>query len=214
MSVMNSPYLAKIFTDEINASTIKTIVECGARDCVDTLQLFEYYQPEQIFAFECNPESIPTCVNNIQNTTIQLIPLAACDVCNVVEFYPTDMDASTDKNIGASSLLFHRDQKQYIQKKILVQGVTLRVFMQQMRLPGIDLLCLDLQGAEYNAIIGLADRFKDVRYIISEMNYKSFYHNDMLARDFEIMLKWRGFIKAAEVSYGEFGDALFINTKM
>lgn len=209
-----SPYLAKAFTDKIDRETVKTIIECGARDCLDTLQLLEYYRPDDIFAFECNPESIPICEKNIQDTKIQLIKLAVCDTCGMVDFYPTDMEASNDKNIGASSLLFHRDQDQYIQKKVLVQGITLKAFMGLPGFTKIDLLCMDLQGAEYNAIIGLAERYKDVRYIISEVNYKSFYHNDMLAKDFEIMLKWRGFSKAAEVSYGDFGDALFINTKI
>jgi FkbM family methyltransferase len=208
---MTSPYLSKIFVKNIDANSIKTIVECGSRDCLDAKQLNRYYNPERIYAFECNPESMPICRFNVINTKIQIIQKAVCDKDEMVIFYPTDMEMSNDKNIGASSLLWHRDQDQYIQKKIIVQGIRLDSFMDAESIDKIDLLCFDLQGAEHLAIEGLGKRIKDVHYIISEVSYKSFYHNDVLFTDFEKILIGKGFRRVADQPYGEFGDCLFIN---
>ena len=213
MLVIDSSYLSEKFTDKIVDITIKTIVECGSRDCLDAKQLDRYYVPDRIYSFECNPESIGICKHNANGTQIQVIEKAVCDKDELVDFYPTDMQASNDKNIGASSLLWHRDQDQYIQKKIKVHGIRLDTFMEAENIDKIDLLCFDLQGAEYFAILGLGERIHDVHYIISEVAYKSFYHEDMLIQDFEVFLKLRGFKKIAENPYSGFGDALFVNER-
>jgi FkbM family methyltransferase len=192
---MASSYLNKLFTRVLFTRGIKTIVECGSRDCLDAVEMNTFYNPDIIYSFECNPESIPVCQETIKDiNNIKLIQNAVCAVNDVVPFYATDMQKSTDKNIGASSLLLHRDNVDcFIQKKIEVQGIRLDTFMEQEKIKKIDLLCFDLQGAEYLAIEGLGDRIKDVRYIISEISFESYYHDDMIIKRFKKLLEDKGF---------------------
>ena len=116
-----STYTHQQFTNCIKYQ-IKKIIECGSRDCLDAIIMNEYYKPEIIYSFECNPESILVCEKNIISyENIKLIKKAVSNNNGIIDFYATDMDKSNDKNIGASSALFHRDNKEnYIQKKILV----------------------------------------------------------------------------------------------
>jgi FkbM family methyltransferase len=192
---MNSTYLAPIFTRRIDRTSIKTIFECGSRDGLDAIEMLKYYQPDIIYSFECNPESVKVCEKNLEGyKNIKLVPKAVCNENEEVDFYATDMERSNDKNIGASSLLFHKDNEyDYIQKRILVEGVRLDTFMEQNKVGEIDLLCLDLQGAELLALEGLGKRIKDVRYIISEVSISSYYWDDILMTEFNSWLKRKGF---------------------
>ena len=53
-SVYTRPHFASLLGDR----TLSTIVECGARDCADSVQLLETYRPDRVFALECNPECL------------------------------------------------------------------------------------------------------------------------------------------------------------
>lgn len=192
---MESTYLQSEFRSRIDRQSIRTIVECGSRDCLDALALKTFYSPEQVFAFECNPESIVVCEANLV-PGITLVPKAVSNYTGVADFYATDMDLSKDKNIGASSLLVHCElgTKEYIQKKIQVECIRLDEFMASENIDTIDLLCMDLQGAEPLALEGLGERIKDVRYIIAETSKRHFYQGDMLVNDFTNLLNKKGFM--------------------
>jgi len=212
-------YLEHTFVKHIDQKSINTIVECGSRDCLDAIAMNEFFVPDIIYAFECNPESIYVCKENISGIkNIKLITKAVHRNNGKVPFFPTDMDASKDKNIGASSLLWHRDnEKEYIQKRIEVECLRLDTFMEKYNVPRIDLLCMDLQGAEFLAIEGLGTRSKDVHYIITEVSFQSYYLGDRSAKDISRMLEHRGFVFAScnqnMNKHSGFGDALFINKR-
>jgi FkbM family methyltransferase len=210
-------YLNKIFTNRIQKSSINTIMECGSRDGLDAIELNNFYHPERIYSFECNPESILVCEENVKEYgNIKLVKKAVYKNNGLVDFYPTDMDKSIDKNIGASSLLFHRDNKtSFFQRKIQVEAIRLDTFMKDENILKIDLLCLDLQGAEHFAIEGLGKRIKDVHYIISEVSFSSFYHGDQSFKKIIDILKQKDFTIMAcdtrRINGPGFGNALFSN---
>lgn len=189
-----SVYILERFSN-LMYGQLHVIVECGSRDCLDAIQMEGYYTPDIIYSFECNPESIPVCESNIRIfDNIKLIPKAVYNEDTMVKFYSVDMERSVDKNIGASSLLKLRDRSGGIlQNEIEVEGIRLDTFMKQEGIKKIDLLCMDLQGAEHIAIEGLGDKLKYVHYIISEVSSLSFYHGDMLEVNFIKFMKDRGF---------------------
>ena len=210
---MNSAYLNKRFTDLIDRNSIKTVIECGSRDCLDAILLCGYYQPDVIYSFECNPESIVVCKEYLNGfNRIKLIEKAVCNVNGVVDFYATDMERSFDKNIGASSLLVHRgDNKHYVQKKIQVKSTRLDTFMEENSIPKVDLICMDLQGAEYMALEGLGERIKDVRFMILEVLFRTYYHNDRLYKEITAFIQSKGFKMIARDAKLGFGNALYYN---
>lgn len=192
---MNSPYLNERFRGRIKKHLVKTIIECGSRDGDDTVALYEYYKPQKMFAFECNPESIVNCRERLKKyPEITLVEKAVCNRSGKVKFYATDMERSIDKNIGASSLLYHRDNKvEFFQKEIEVNAIRLDAFMAMNKIRQVDLLCLDIQGAEMLAFEGLGARFRDVRYIITEVSFERFYEGDCLFKDMRGYLHTKGF---------------------
>jgi FkbM family methyltransferase len=205
-------YINNIFTKHIT-DKIDIIFECGSRDAIDSLKMFDFYQPKKIFCFECNPDSVNVCKETIgENNNIILVDKAVSNNDGEIDFYVTDMDKSIDKNIGASSALLHLDNKEsFFQKKITVNSITLKTFMEENNINNIDLLCLDLQGYEKIALEGLGDKIKNVKYIISEYANRSFYSGDILLEDYQTFLTSLGFDLIEVNNYGDFGDALFKN---
>jgi len=183
--MVESSYLNKRFLCRINKDRVRVIAECGSRDGLDAIALYKYYYPAKVYVFECNPEAIPLCRKNLKGyPDIELVEKAVYDRNGMVDFYATDMERSVDKNIGASSLLWHRDNEvEFFQKKIQVEAIRLDTFMQQEGLNKIDLICMDLQGAELSALDGMGTKISKTSYIITEIVFEHFYKGDYLFGD-------------------------------
>lgn len=61
-------YLDTVFTDKINKNEVSTIFELGSRDLVDANKLSKFYN-SVVFAFECNPDCLKICEENILKFT-------------------------------------------------------------------------------------------------------------------------------------------------
>jgi len=224
------------FINNIDINNIKTIFELGSRDLIDAIKLTDYFVHSKIYAFECNPDCLIECHKNIYNLNddkkkrIFLIKKAISINNGNVLFYPFDLQKYN--NMGASSMLKinfslrdTRDpdyNKTNVQKEITVDGIRLDTFMNENNIENIDLLCIDLQGYELNAIKSLGDHLQNVKYIISECSIKSTYVNGSSFEELNDYLNNHNFKYVLSNKFGynfpdlslsgfsEF-DALFIN---
>jgi FkbM family methyltransferase len=181
-------YLDNIFVNNIDKNKINTIFELGSRDLLDAIKLFNYYNCK-IYSFECNPDCLVECNKNLleSNDTIkkniQLIDKAVSITNNDIFFYPFDL--TKYDNMGSSSLLKitfkNRNiddpdyNKENPQTEITVKGIRLDTFMFNNNISNIDLLCIDLQGYELNALKSLDNNLYNVKYIIVECSISNTY---------------------------------------
>ena len=175
----------------IDNNLIKTIFELGSRDLIDAIKLLDYFKDSKVYSFECNPDCLIECHNNIekldeiQKKRLILIDKAVSIYNNNVSFYPFDLQKYN--NMGASSMLkidFSNRNKndpdyniENPQKEIIVNGIRLDTFIDENYIENIDLLCIDLQGYELNAIKSLGNHLYKVKYIITECSITSTYIN-------------------------------------
>ena len=164
-------YLNPEFTNLIDKDRIKTIVEVGSRDCLDAIDLAEFYKDSEVFCFECNPETINQCFVNLQ--------VAPFQTRSRIYFFPFGVGSKEEtrffykwkdkRNPGASSFL-SRKKDTYNQEQTAeeVQIKRLDDILVQRGVTKIDLLCLDIQGFELEALRGLGDLLRQVTYIITE----------------------------------------------
>jgi FkbM family methyltransferase len=224
------------FINKINKSQIKIIFELGSRDLIDAIKLLNYYNCK-VYAFECNPDCLIECNKNLLNLhnntqeKICLIDKAVSLIDNdEVLFYPFDL--SKYNNMGSSSMLKidfsmrNKDDPDYNrenpQKEIKVKGIRLDTFMNENDIKHIDLLCIDLQGYELNAIKSLGTHLHQVKYIITECSIVNTYSGGASFTDLNNYLNNYNFIYSSSNRFGnnfpdlnlkgfsEF-DALFIN---
>ena len=196
-------YLESIFLENINKSAVKTIFELGSRDLLDAHKLQDHYDCK-VYAFECNPDCLAVCENvaeTFSNNNIVLVKKAVSSTNGPVLFYPFDL--TQYNNMGASSLLKinfdNRDTKDPDYKRpspqteIVVDGIRLDTFMEQTQIDNVDMLCIDLQGYELNAIQSMGTRLDHVKYIITECSIQSTYTGGTKFIELENYLKTVGF---------------------
>jgi len=211
--------IAKKFLSE----DISIIFEIGARYCIDTLGINKLLPKAKIFTFECNPRTLPVCrkaVKNIKNIT--LIEKAVSDKIGKVKFYPTNPDKTitTHKNgnPGASSLFTVSSKYPtdvIIQDEIEVESITLKSFLIQNDIKGIDLLWMDIQGSELMALLGLGNYLPKVKLIHTEIEFIEMYEGQPLYKDVKRFLnKMNFFLYDFTYISPYFGDAIFLNSKI
>jgi FkbM family methyltransferase len=205
------------FFSLIDSNKIKTIFELGSRDLIDAIKLLDYFKDIKVYAFECNPDCLIQCHNNIhkldeiQKKRLILVDKAVSINDGKISFYPFDLDKYN--NMGASSMLKidfsvrNKDDPDYNrenpQKEIIVDGIRLDTFIDENYIENIDLLCIDLQGYELNAIKSLGNHLHKVKYIITECSIMSTYTNGATFNELNDYLTTYNF---KYVSSNKFGD--------
>ena len=224
------------FNGDIDRTKVKTIFELGSRDLIDATKLIERYDSAICYSFECNPDCLIECRKNAgkfnedQNNRIILVENAVSIDNKKTTFLPFDL--SIYNNMGASSMLeidFSMRSKEdpdygigRVQNEIEVDGVRIDTYMEKNNIQNIDLLCMDLQGYELQAIKSLGGKIETVKYIITECSIQSTYKGGANFYDLNAYLEKRGFRYNNSNKFGysfpnlqatgfsEF-DALFIN---
>lgn len=227
-----------LFNNYINKEKINVIFELGSRDLIDAIKLLDYYDKSTIYSFECNPDCLIECEKLLRNLNdkyknrLSLIKKAVSLNDNIVSFYPFDLNKYN--NMGASSMLkinfknrdindpdYNLENPQY---EIKVDGIRLDTFAKNNNISNIDLLCIDLQGYELNAIKSLGELLHNVKYIITECSIDNTYENGCNYKELEEYLNKYNFKYVCSDNFGtnypnlslkgfsEF-NALFVNSK-
>lgn len=199
---------------------VRSVVEVGARDCRETLGFRALYRDARIYAFECNPATLPLCRERVAGQPgITLVERAVSDRAGRLRFYPIDPAATPAGryNPGASSLLRASgayEHEDYVQTEIEVEAVTLEGFMREAGLEDIDLLWMDIQGAELAALRGLGERIAAVKLIHLEAEFVEIYAGQPLFPEVRSFLEAHGFrFIGFTIWAAHSADAVFANTR-
>jgi len=207
------------FAKENLSQNINTIFELGARDCSETLEFNKIFPSSHIYTFECNKNTLPICrkrTRNIKNIT--LIEKAVSDKNSNVKFFPINKELTEttweDGNQGASSL-FQASGKypveNYVQDEITVKSTRLDTVIKKNGIKSVDLLWMDIQGAELLALKGLGSEIHKVKIIHTEVEFFEIYKDQPLFKDIKRYLNRKGYLLASFTNFGEYsGDAIFI----
>jgi len=196
------------FLQHINVDQIRTVCELGSRDGLDAIHLSNHFDAE-VVAWECNPPAIELCRENIgDNDRVTLVDKACWSHAKTLIFYPV-----TNGNIGASSAFQFNNEyphEELEQSQIEVEAVRVDDWWEANRSDSIDLLAMDLQGAELEALKGMGNLLNDVKYIITEGQHNLVYHDTPLITEIESYLAQFGFVKMYQVNHNEwFGDFVY-----
>jgi len=193
-------------------SNINVILEIGSRDARQSIEFSNIFPTAKIYAFECNPPSIKACIKNAKNyKNIEVVPKAVFNKNGKMKFYPVTT------NIGASSLFriteqYSRDFN-YPQEEITVDAIRIDTWAKEKGIKKIDLIWIDLQGAEYEAFEGMGEFLPYIRAIYTEVEYQSLYKGQKLLKDILKLLNKNGFsmIRNTPMRTNWWGNAIFVN---
>ncbi len=197
----------------------KIIFEMGANDCSDTIAFSNIFPTAHVYAFECNPTTLPICKNKIRDKkNITLTEKAVTEKEGSIKFFKTVGNGTSDGNInhGASSIFeANKDIGKYNQEQIVVQATTIKRVCVDNNINQIDLLWMDMQGSELNALKGAGDFIKNIKVINTEVEFFFEYKDQPLFKDVKKYLNKNGFRLYTFSTMGKIaGDAVFINTNI
>ena len=168
------------------------IFDVGSRDCVQSIEFYNMFPNSKIYAFECNPNTLNICRKNIEpySDRITLIEGAVCDYDGEIKFYPINQDKTLtswkDGNPGASSLFVSNGQytvEKYVQDEITTNCHRLDTIMKKYNIEQVDIIWMDLQGAELLAFKGLGTYLDNVKYIHTEVSHKEMYTGQVMFKE-------------------------------
>ena len=178
------------------------IFDVGSRDCVQSIEFYNTFPNSKIYAFECNPNTLSICKQNIQKyfDRITLIEGAVCDYNGEITFYPINQKQTTttwmDGNPGASSIFKSNgtyNVEHYVQDEIKTNCHRLDTIIETHSIKGPDIIWMDLQGAELLALQGLGAYMNRVSYIHTEVSYKEMYTGQVMFNELNTFILNSGF---------------------
>ena len=198
---------------------VRTVFDVGARDCEESRQFTRAFPEARVYAFECNPATLPACrAVALAEPRILLTEQAVSSRAGTTRFYPIDQQRTVtgapDGNPGASSLFRATGayaEEQYVQCEIEVGTLRLDEFMQVHGVQSVDILWMDVQGAEALVLEGLGARLRDVRCVHMEVEFSAIYKDQVLFGDVDPYLARHGFRLLGFTSYSRYAaDALYV----
>jgi FkbM family methyltransferase len=203
----------------LEASAVKTVFDVGARDCGESADFARAYPAATVYAFECNPATLPKCrAVAAAEPRVRLTERAATDVDGPLSFFPIDLQRSEGGtpggNHGASSMFEATGaypEEKYVQNRIDVEGIRLDGFCAAHGIERIDVLWMDVQGAEQKVLDGLGAVVGRVSFIHMEVEFFEIYKGQALFPSVDAFLRGRGFTLAGFTSYSQYAaDALYV----
>jgi len=181
---------------------IKVILDLGCREGFQTIELSKAYPQARIFGFECNPVSLAKARNNTRGlNNVTIIGKAVHHIDDRCKFYPINTLATVsryrDGNPGASSLFVASGQydqvEKYVQDEIEVEATRLDTWARENGIDRVDLVWMDLQGAELFALMGMGNLLGSVKAICTEACLVEIYREQALLPELHQFLIDRSF---------------------
>ena len=203
----------------LEASAVKVVFDVGARDCTESTDFAQAYPAATVYAFECNPATLPKCrAAAALEPRIHLTEKAVAEKEGRLSFFAIDparsVGGTPGGNHGASSMFEASGdypEETYVQNRIEVDSIRLDRFCLAAQVTAIDILWMDVQGAELLVLEGLGDLLAQVSFIHMEVEFFEIYKGQALFPAVDSLLRSRGFRLAGFTSYSQYAaDALYV----
>ena len=206
-------YLVRHLALRLQSLAGKTIVHVGAHRGEEA-QLYDRWGAARVIWIEADP----TVAVDLRANLAALPPARRVWLARnakgptrhqVIEALVGDEDGkATDfyifSNAGASNSIFRKDDSHDRMQQVTETGEVKRLHMRQLdallvengvALNEVDILVLDVQGAELMCLKGATGLLRHVRLIEAEVSKTSFYQNGVLLPELDAWLAAKGFVR-------------------
>ena len=84
--------------------------------------------------------------------------------------------------------------------------------MEKFNIPKVDIIWMDLQGAELLALKGLGEKLKTVKYVYTEVSHKEMYSGQVMFKELNDFMSANGFAIANNPSFDNWQeDVIYVN---
>ena len=191
-----------------------TIIEAGAANGEDTARSAAFWPGCRIFAFEPVPQLFEQLLAAVApHPNVRAVPMGLFNRCGEARMH------LSNNGFGSSSILkptghlaFHPHVA--FDEEITITVTTLDDFAAEQGITAVDLLWLDMQGAELTALKAGERILADACAIHIEVSLRPTYESAPLYPEVRAWLGSRGFSVAKEaLPYPDMGNVLFVNQR-
>ncbi len=186
---------------------VRQVVDIGSWHLHQSIEFANIFPHARIDAFEPVPGSYQLCLQNhaqlsaAQKDRIHIHNLALSNKAGEIPFYAVDTSIEQKIDAGFSSMFRFSDTlksnayygQSLVQKEIKVQADTLDNWCAANNITAIDIMWIDVQGAELLVFEGAPEILKHTRIIMTEVGLKPYYEGHTLKPDIDKFLLARGF---------------------
>jgi FkbM family methyltransferase len=208
-----------------------TIFDVGACECLDSIRYLRMFPQATIHAFEADSRNACRAAEMLERsgaTSIQLNNIALSSTIGELDFYSSAGAPSGKSNDrfwdygNKSGSILEPDMHQIastwswlrFQKNQKVACTTLAEYCKQMDVPRIDLLHLDVQGAELLVLQGAGTAIGCISNIWLEVSSKQFHFGQAIADELHAFLTGNGFSCRLRVGAEPQWDELWCHNSM
>jgi FkbM family methyltransferase len=192
----------------VDFGTFCTVFDIGSRDGLQSLELANLFPQAEVVAVECNPATLEQCrLNASLNPRVKLVDKAVNSYTGRCPFFPTDPSRTitswADGNPGASSLFIATGDypaEKYVQNEVEIDCIRLDHLCEELKIDAVDLIWMDLQGAELLALQSAGALLDKARYIYTEVSHRPLYKGQCLFDDVDAFLTARGFRRCTKIN--------------
>jgi len=191
------------------------IVDGGANEGNVTATLLRAFERPTIHAFEPNPDVVMTLTERYQSTSeVHVHEQALGPEPRTVPFHVTTDPVSSSVRSPTETKREYRDEAATIERTIEIEQVRLDEVLSSPP----DVLKLDLQGYELDALRGATEFLDDIPLVFMEVEFLRAYEEQALFADVDDFMRERGFqlfnlyeLKTLQDGQLGWGDALYLN---
>lgn len=202
--------------------TVKTVFDVGANIGQSAETYRKFFQHATVHSFEPADETYRELLQSCHHDArIKPWKLAVSDEIGTKEFFVND-DQTTSSLLAPSENVHNASLKQKLRStgRVSVECITLDAFCQEHSIANIDLLKLDIQGAELQALCGAANLLGSgsIGVVFCEVLFSPLYQN---ACDFGLIsaaMKGHGYVLYGLYNTYHFesdgllwGDAIYVH---
>lgn len=217
----------KVITKIFNKKEELILFDIGACEGLSSVRYLSLFPNSRIYTFEPVPENFKKVLINKENYNLKkLYPfeLGLSFEKGEATFYvssgtPPNKDIPADNSTSfgnKSSSLYKPDKTKEVhpwlefKETITIKTDTLDNFCENQNIPSIDLIHMDVQGAELMVLQGGENILKTVNSIWLEVERVTLYKDQALKEDIELFLNKNGFVCQLSKLNHISGDQLWI----
>lgn len=199
---------------------MNAIIDGGAYHGLVSKQLLSLFPNAIVYAFEPQKESFSILEYNVKDTpNIKPISLALSSSTGTRKLYVTDKRYSSSLSpVGAFGVRYYQEETR-LHCIETIDVISLDEWSMRVGVPCVDIIKLDIQGHELDALLGGVGLLKStVRVIYTEVEFIELYDNNCLYFQLETFLREQGYrlyqlynLQTGQDGQLIYGDAIFIN---
>jgi len=217
---LSNPLGHERFTTPVLSTNRNPIIfDIGACDGLDSIRYAKMFALSRIYSFEPEPKNYQLLIGNTNeysNVTAVNVAMGAEQGLN--NFYSSyeDKDQPWDHGNKSGSLLRPDEHLKYFPNIKFREGhevevTTVDKFCELHNLSVIDLMHIDVQGAELEVLKGSFRMLNMTKFIWLEVSNVTLYKDQPLRNDIETYLRESGYRCIVNNTDGIYGDQLYYN---